>query len=139
MTVTVKIRPGARTEVRGMPFNKDDRGSNYELLEDAIDATRRGQIKYSGGAFRVARDHTSPLIEFLAHHFGRVHVVQYGGLDRCVAACWDARPETAMLCECSCAGGNHGTGRPIGRIVAETPVGAFSVASAAPREYDVRG
>lgn len=139
MTITVTIRPnGARTEVRGLPWTRP--GGSYDVLETAIGATRRGQVQYSDGAFTVSRSHTTVLIRNLADRYGHVHVIQYGGLDRCVAACWTAEADHAWLCQCSCAGRNHGTGVPIGPIVSDGgPGGALSVASLPPNEYDVYG
>lgn len=139
MTVTVIIRPnGARTEIRGLPWNSRP-GGNYALLEEAIDASRRGQVDYSKRArtFSVARAHTDNLIRFLADHFGHVHVLQFGGLARCVSACWNADPDTAWECECSCAGSNHGSRQPIGPVVADVgDAGELSVARLGPREWD---
>lgn len=137
--ITVTIRPnGARTEVRGLPYAAG--GSNYELLGEAFGATRRGQVEYSSGVFSVSRSHTQAVVEFLANRFGCIHVVQYGGVDKCVSACWTANPDTAITCECSCAGSNHGSLRPIGPVVADAgAAGELSVAAAPPREYDVFG
>ncbi|GAA1836236.1 hypothetical protein GCM10009795_096740 [Nocardioides hankookensis] len=138
MTITVTIRPnGARTEVRNLPWDGRP-GSGYAIIEDAIDASRRGQVLYSGGAFLVARGHTALLVRRLADRFGHVHVIQHGGTTQCVEACWNASPDTGLTCECSCAGTNHGSGHQLGRIVSESgPAGALSVAPAAAREYDV--
>lgn len=141
MTTTVTIRPGARTTVTRLPWTGSG-SDGYALIEDCIGATRRGQVTYdrSRRAFSVARTHTVTLINALASRLGRVTVVQYGGTEKCVEACWNARPRTAITCECSCAGGNHGTGVPLGRIVSETgPAGALSVGSTGPRTYVVRG
>lgn len=139
MLVTVTVRPGARTEVRGLPWTGKPQDT-YEMLEDMIGATRRGQVKYDkqSRSFSVARSHTVELINGLVERFGKVHVVQYGGAERCVEACWNARPDTAWTCECSCAGRNHGTRSPLGKIVSETGgAGALSVAASAPHEYVV--
>jgi hypothetical protein len=136
MTVTVTIRPKARTEIRGLPWL--EHGGNYAVLAECIGASRRGQVQYANGIFTVARSHTRALISALARRFGQVHVIQYGGVDKCVEACWNAKPETAIDCVCSCAGINHGSRRPIGVIVSEDGyAGALSVAPAGPREYDV--
>ena len=137
--ITVTVRPGARTEVRGLPWTGKPR-ETFELLEDIIGASRRGQVQYDRQTrcFSVARSHTAGLISGLAERFGRVHVVQYGGVERCVEACWNASPDTAWTCECSCAGGNHGSRTPLGKIVGESGgAGALSVASSGPREYIV--
>lgn len=137
MTPTIIIRPGARTQVRGLPWTGRPT-DNYALLEKCISASRRGQVTYTRGCFSVTRNRTRALISGLAEHFGQAHIIQYGGAERCVEACWDANPETAELCECACAGGNHGTGEPLGEIVNEDPErGAVSVLSHGPREYDV--
>jgi hypothetical protein len=137
VTVTVTIRPGARTQIRGLPWTGSP-ADNYAILEECIGASRRGQVLYENGGWTVARSHTQVLVAGLAMRFGVVHVIQYGGIEKCVEACWNAKPETAPLCECSCAGANHGTRQPLGMIVSEDgPSGALSVASTGPREYDV--
>lgn len=137
VTVTVTIRPGARTQIRRLPWTGEP-GGGYAVLEDCIGATRRGQVLYENGSFSVARGHTQALVSALAQRFGRVHVIQYGGIEKCVEACWNANPETAIACECSCAGDNHGTRRPLGKVVSDDgPSGALSVASTGPRAYDV--
>lgn len=122
-----------------MPWTGSPRDS-YALLEEAIGATRRGQVEYSrsGRGFTVARGHTGGLIGFLANHFGHVHVVQHGGLSKCVSACWDADPGSTWECECSCAGINHASRHPLGRIVRNAgEAGDLSVASTGPHEWDV--
>lgn len=137
VTVTVTIRPGARTQIRGLPWTSEP-GAGYTVLEECIGATRRGQVRYASGAFSVARSHTHALVAALACRFGRVHVIQYGGIEKCVEACWNAKADTAIACECSCAGANHGTRRPQGKVVSEDgPSGALSVASTGPRKYEV--
>jgi hypothetical protein len=103
---TVTIRPGVRTQIRGLPWTGKP-ADNYAVLEDCIGATRRGQVLYANGNFSVARSHTQALVSGLAKRFGRVHVIQYGGTEMCVEACWNANPETVGLCECSCAGANR--------------------------------
>lgn len=135
MTITVVVRPSERTEVRNLPFTKG--GAGYAILEEAIGASRRGQVKWEGGnVFSVARPHTQMLIEALAHRYGHVRVLQYGGATACVEACWDADPKTASECRCSCAGSNHGSRHPNGRVVrTDGPYGALSVSPDAPREY----
>lgn len=134
------LRPGKRAEVRGLPWTGKP-SETYALLEDLIGASRRGQVLYDRQtkAFSVARSHAVELINGLAATYGQVHVIQYGGVEKCVEACWNARPETAIDCECSCAGANHGSQRPVGRIVAEGAGGALSVAALSPREWDVFG
>lgn len=138
--LTVTIRPnGARTEVRGLPFT--GRGGGYAILGSAIGASRRGQVRWdpTRSCFSVARTHTGLLISSLAERYGQVQVIQYGGLARCVSACWSADPETAWDCECSCAGDNHGSRRPIGRVVADVGgAGELAVAPLAPREWTYR-
>lgn len=139
MVVTVTIRPKARTEIRGLPWTGKP-SDNYELIEEYIDASQRGQVRYASGSFSVARGHTQALIAGLARRFGQVHVIQYGGVNTCVEACWDANPETVALCECACAGSNHGSYKPLGKVVrGDGPSGALSVTPAGPREYDVYG
>lgn len=140
MTVTVTVRPGgARTEIRDLPFGKP--GDGYRIIGTAIEATQDGMVKYDRKirAFTVARGHTTKLIEALAARYGVVKVIQHGGLTKCVSACWGADPDSTMVCECSCAGANHATGKPIGRVVsAGGASGSLSVAPAPPRTYVVR-
>jgi len=142
VTVTVTVRPnGARTEVRGLPWTGNPR-DGYAALEDAIDASRRGQVLYDRQhkAFTVSRSHTELLIYRLAQKFGHVHVIQYGGITKCVEECWRLRDlDTSATCQCSCAGANHGTGVAPGRIVGQVNAGALAVASTGPREYDIYG
>lgn len=142
MTTTVTIRPnGARTTITDLPWT-GDAGGGYALIEECIAATRRGQVQYDRRtrAFSVARSHTAMLIGALAARLGRVAVVQYGGTEQCVEACWNAQPHTAITCECSCAGSNHGTRQPLGKVVSgDGPAGALSVRSAGPRTYVVEG
>jgi hypothetical protein len=102
MTVTVTIRPKARTEIRGLPWL--EHGGNYAVLAECIGASRRGQVQYANGIFTVARSHTRALISALARRFGQVHVIQYGGVDKCGEACWNAKPETASGSEEGYAG-----------------------------------
>lgn len=139
MTVTVVVRPGgARTEVRNLPFTRG--GDGYNIIGDAIGATQRGQVKYDKGIFTVSRPHTTALIKGLAAKYGIVQVIQHGGTTKCVSVCWNASADSTWECECSCAGDNHATGKPIGRVVSEDgPAGALSVAPAPPRTYTVRG
>ena len=132
--VTVVIRPRRRTEIRGMPW--EGKGQGYRLLADAIKASRDGQVKYEDRVFTVSRPHTAAIVKFLAGRYGHVRVIQYAGQTKCVAACWGASPDTALECECSCAGENHGTQRPLERLVDD---GDLSVSRARRREYDVVG
>lgn len=137
MTITATIRPGERTAISGLPFAKDKPRANYWLLEDAINASRKGQVLYSGGSSSVARTHTPTLLNALVDRFGSVRVVHYGGQAMCVEACWkNGEIEYASTCEFSCAGANHGSKQPIGRIVSENgPAGSLSVSSGNRREY----
>lgn len=139
MTVTVTIRPnGARTEIVGLPWTGRP-ADNYALLEGCIGATQRGQVKFENGSWSVSRPHTVALIHGLAARFRTVHVIHYGGVKKCVERCWTGDPEFVYLCQCSCAGDNHGIGTARGKIVAQTPVGDLSVERLPPREYDVHG
>lgn len=115
-------------------------GAGYGIVGEAIGATRSDQVRFGGGVFTVARGHTQGLIANLAARYGLVRVIQYGGTTKCVEACWSAAPETTTMCQCSCAGDNHGSGGPHGRIVSSGgSAGALSVAHRGPREYDVHG
>ena len=138
MVITVTIRPnGARTEIRGLPWTGNSR-DNYTVLEAAIGASRRGQVTYdrTGRFFSVARGHTGALIAYLGQRSGEVGIIQHGGVARCVSACWNAEPDTAWECECSGAGSNHGSQRPIGRVVADVgAAGALAVAPLEPRRW----
>lgn len=136
--LTVTIRPsGARTEVTGLPWTGSAR-DNYLVLEEAIGASRWGQVKYANGRWSVARDHTPSLIEALAERFGSVLVIQHGGQERCVEACWDkGEPHRRALCECSCAGRHHGDKTPPGRVVGHGRAGQIAVSPLPPHEYEV--
>lgn len=139
MKATVFVRPsGARTEIAYLPWRGP--GAWYALLDEAIGASRRGQVIYDKATrmFSVARAHTHDVVRFLADELGVVHVIQYGGVETCVANCWNAKSRTALTCECACAGRNHGTGQAWGTVVSEAgPHGALAVTPTPPREYDV--
>lgn len=127
----VIIRPRKRTEVHGLPWR--GRGAWYGLLRDFLGTGT--QVRHEGGGvFSVSRTHTSNLIHGLAHELGSVLVEQHGGATKCVAECWNANPDTAHACECSCAGSNHGQGPPT-RLVE----GWLGITPDAPRTYVVRG
>lgn len=131
------IRPGRRTEIRNLPY--EGKGAGYWILGDMFGASRRGQVDYAGGVWSVSRPHTNDVIQGLADRYGRVKVIQHGGLDKCVEACWHrGNPETAWLCECSCAGRNHGSGMPYEHTVGgDGPSGALSVQASAPHVFYV--
>ena len=135
--VTVSIRPNKRTEIRNMPF--EGKGAGYTILGDMFGASRRGQVEYVGGVWSVSRPHTNAVILGLAARYGRVRVIQHGGVEKCVEACWKkGLPENAWLCECACAGRNHGSGVPYELTVGGTgPGGPLSVQASAPHEFYV--
>lgn len=136
--VTVTIRPDRRTEIRNMPF--EGKGVGYQILESMIGASRRGQVEYdlSTRAWSVSRSHSNAVILGLADRYDRVKVIQHGGVEKCVEACWKGNPETAWECKCSCAGRNHGSGSPYKVTVSDSGVGgALSVQASAPREFYV--
>lgn len=139
MTVSVTIKPGKRTVIENMPFEGNGRG--YSILGDMFGASRRGQVEYNQTArsWSVSRSHTNAVIYGLAGRYKRVKVVQYGGVDKCVEACWKSGlPENATTCECVCAGRNHGSGMPYKVTVDSAgPGGALSVQASAPREFYV--
>ena len=117
---------GKRTEIRNMPYEGNGRG--YAILDDMIDASRRGQVKYEGrGLWTVARTHTNAVILGLAAHYRRrVKVIQYGGVEKCVEAC------------CVRAGRNHGSGVPYKLTVdSNGPGGSLSVQAGEPHEFYV--
>jgi len=137
--VTVTIRPGKRTVIQNMPF--EGKGRGYSILGDMFGASRRNQVDYDASTrtWSVSRPHTNAVIYGLADRYDRVKVIQYGGVDKCVEACWkQGRPENASLCECACAGRNHGSGAPYKVTVGGTgPGGALSVQASGPREFYV--
>jgi len=135
--ITVTIRPNQRTEIRNMPY--EGKGAGYTILGDMFGASRRGQVEYGGGVWSVSRPHTNAVILGLADRYGRVKVIQHGGVEKCVEACWNkGKPENAWLCECACAGRNHGSGVPYKKTVGGGgPGGALSVQASAPHEFYV--
>lgn len=137
--VTVTIRPnGKRTEIRNMPW--EGKGAGYTILGDMFGASRHGQVDFAGGVWSVSRSHTNAIILGLAARYRRVKVIQHGGLEKCVEACWNkGKPENSWLCECSCAGQNHGSGQPYKLTVsgAGGAGGELSVQASAPREFFV--
>ncbi|MET3566569.1 hypothetical protein ABIC47_002054 [Leifsonia sp. 563] len=137
MGVTVTIRPKRRTEIRDMPF--EGNGKGYSILGDTFGASRRGQVEYARGVWSVSRSHTNEVILGLAARYGRVKVIQYGGVEKCVEACWKkGKQDNAWLCECACAGKNHGSGVPYAVTVGGgSPGGALSVQASEPREFYV--
>jgi len=121
-----------------MPF--EGKGTGYKILENMIGASRRGQVEYSVGSrtWSVARSHPNEVIFGLADRYGRVKVIQYGGVEKCVEACWKGNPKTAWECKCSCAGRNHGSGSPYKVTVGGSGAGgALSVQASAPHEFFV--
>jgi len=135
--ITVTIRPNHRTEIRNLPYEGNGRG--YTILGDMISASRQGQVQYGGGVWTVSRPHSNEVILGLAARYGKVKVIQYGGIEKCVEACWKkGKPENSWLCECSCAGRNHGSGTPYAITVSGGgPGGALSVQASAPHEFYV--
>lgn len=134
--VTVTIRAKERTEIRNLPYEGSGRG--YAILGDMFGASRRGQVQYAGGVWTVSRPHTNKVVLGLVARYGRVRVVQYGGVEKCVESCWkQGHPENAVLCECACAGRNHGSGAPYKISVggAGGAGGPLSVQASAPREF----
>lgn len=132
------IRPnGKRTEIRNLPYEGPGRG--YAVLDAIIGASRKGQVQYVGGVWTVSRPHTNKLVHGLAARYGRVKVIQYGGVEKCVESCWKGKPETSLQCECVCAGRNHGSGSPYKITVGGVggPGGALSVQANAPHEFYV--
>jgi len=135
--ITVVIRPKRRTEIRDLPF--EGPGAGYRILGDMFSATRQGQVDYVNRVWSVSRPHTNAVILGLAVRYGRVKVIQHGGVEKCVEACWKTgMPENAMTCECACAGRNHGSGMPYKITVGSGGAGgALSVQASAPHEYYV--
>ncbi|MCS6557322.1 hypothetical protein NYQ31_02800 [Curtobacterium flaccumfaciens] len=139
MSVTVIIRPKQRTEIQHMPF--EAKGAGYKILEDMIGASRRGQVEYSFSTrtWSVSRPHSNAVILGLAARYGRVKVIQHGGVEKCVEACWKSgHPEKAWECECACAGRNHGSGSPYRVNVGGNSAGGdLSVQASAPNVFYV--
>lgn len=139
MSVTVIIRPKERTEIQHMPW--EGNGVGYAILEGMIGASRRGQVEYSSSTrtWSVSRPHSNAVILGLAKRYGRVKVIQHGGVDKCVEACWKTGyPENAWLCECACAGRNHGSGVPYKvNVGGNSPGGDLSVQASAPNVFYV--
>ncbi|YCK79668.1 hypothetical protein M1D89_01135 (plasmid) [Arthrobacter sp. D3-18] len=136
--VTVVIRPaGARTEILNLPY--EGRGAGYSILGDMFKASRSGQVEYNRGVWSVSRPHTSAVILGLVDRYGRVKVIQHGGVDKCVEQCWRrGKTENTWLCECACAGRNHGSGVPYAHTAGGNgPAGALSVQASEPREFYV--
>lgn len=135
--VTVVIRPGQRTEIRSLPY--EGRGAGYTILGNMFGATRRGQVEFASGVWSVSRPHTNAVILGLADRYGRVKVIQYGGVEKCVEQCWErGDPQNAWLCECACAGRNHGSKVPYALTVSNSgPHGALSVQASGPNEFYV--
>jgi hypothetical protein len=136
--ITVTIRPnGKRTEILNLPY--EGKGAGYTILGDMIGASRRGQVEYGGRVWTVSRSHSNEVILGLAERYGRVKVIQFGGVEKCVEACWKkGKPENAWLCQCACAGRNHGSGMPYKKTIdGDGPGGALSVQASAPREFYV--
>ncbi|TFB67211.1 hypothetical protein E3N86_00100 [Cryobacterium sp. Hz7] len=136
--ITVTIRPnGKRTEILYLPF--EGKGRGYAILGDMIGASRQGQVQYAGGVWTVSRPHTNEVILGLAARYGKVKVIQHGGVEKCVESCWKkGKAENALLCECACAGRNHGSGAPYKITVGSGgPGGTLSVQASAPNEFYV--
>ena len=137
--LTVTIRPnGKRTEISNLPF--EGKGHGYGILGDMFGASRDGQVEYHRGIWSVSRPHTNAVVLGLAARYGTVKVVQHGGIEKCVESCWKkGKPENALLCECACAGRNHGSGAPYMVTVGGVggPGGALSVQASAAHEFYV--
>jgi hypothetical protein len=86
--VTVVIRPAKRTEIRNLPY--EGKGAVYSILGEMFNASRKGQVEYNRGVWSVSRPHTIAVIFGLAERYGRVKVIQHGGVDKCVEQCWTA-------------------------------------------------
>lgn len=131
------IRPNNRTEIRYLPY--EGKGAGYEILGNMIGASRRGQVEYGDGVWSVSRAHSNEVILGRAQRYGRVKVIQHGGVEKCVESCWKkGKRENAWLCECACAGRNHGSGVPYKVSVGGNgPAGDLSVQASAPHEFYV--
>jgi hypothetical protein len=107
------IRPvRGKVQVR-LPYQPH--GANYHLLQDVCGEQTRPKWRSELRVFEVAREHLTKLIDRLSAAIGEpVEVVLHGVTQtKCVSACWAASPDTRWECVCSCAGSNHGSGRPL--------------------------
>ncbi len=107
------VRPVAgKLRVR-LPYRPG--GANYALLRGICGTRTQPEWNGRHRYFEVARAHLQKLIAQLPDAIGEpVEVILEGASQtRCVSACWAANPDSRWGCVCSCAGSNHGTGRPL--------------------------
>lgn len=111
------LKPGERASI-DLPWRGDSR-ANYEWLKAVCGSRTRPQYDPATKRFLVARVHAQHVLDALVEEYERVLVAQFGHTaTTCVEHCWNANPDTAIECECGCAGTNHGTRQPLGSEVA---------------------
>lgn len=94
---------------------RGDKSANYEWLREICGTRTKPRYDRICKRFTVARTHTAHVLSELIIEYGRVFIVHCGYKSTtCVAACWDANPDSVIDCECGCAGLNHGSGAPMG-------------------------
>ena len=100
-------------------FDIPMRGSGRAWLREALGG--RITVKYLGhSTFCVARLHTAAVLDVLVERYGEVWIDhEFYRDDKCVDACWKARPWTREYCVCGCGGVNHGAQAPWGKEVAD--------------------
>lgn len=107
------LTPGQRAAV-ALPWRGSAR-ANFDWLKDVCGERTRPEYDRTSKLFMVARPHAIVVLNALVDEYGRVRVVQHGDSTKtCVERCWNARPDTAIECECGCAGTNHGSRQPMG-------------------------
>lgn len=104
------VRPVRGRAQVWLPYRSGN--GNYELLREICGGLTRPEYDRASKCFLVAHAHVPDLMEELPRALGQpVQVVLHGSAQtRCVEACWNASPDTAWDCVCSCAGRFHGTG-----------------------------
>ena len=77
-------------------------------------------IKQYSGCWQIPNNWFNDLAHRMLQKFPRLYVIQpHRVMEKCAPACWNA---TALDCQCSCMGKNHGSQQALGRwwIVSET-------------------
>lgn len=90
-----------------LPYRKDNR---FWL---SLSGRKRPKWNPQYKCWEIPKAWFQDVVNRCLHRFGNVYVVQARrSQEKCAPACWNA---AGHLCECSCAGVNHGMGRPGGR------------------------
>lgn len=93
-----------------LPYNAADRSANPRWLRDALGPRITIQGPHQG-AWLIVRAHTDTVLAAMIERFGHgvVTVVHDVATQQaCGPSCQNANPMTALQCECSCGGVNHG-------------------------------